>query len=154
MVRYTLEERGNTEDVLERRQALRIGLSPCQRWYYKCSSDAVVRDRRQAQVIRELSASVANAGQYSKNSAVARKQDHPKGASLDPFGLFQKGFRHVGNRISDHAHVYESLEVLIIRQGIDGIAPVPIGCNGWLGKCSIDFAAQPFPNERDSAEGH
>jgi acetyltransferase-like isoleucine patch superfamily enzyme len=39
--------------------------------------------------------------------------------------------------ISDHAHAYENLDVPIMRQGIDGIAPVSIGRNTWLGENAV-----------------
>lgn len=36
--------------------------------------------------------------------------------------------------ISDHAHAFEKLDVPIMHQGVDGIAPVSIGRNTWLGE--------------------
>jgi acetyltransferase-like isoleucine patch superfamily enzyme len=36
--------------------------------------------------------------------------------------------------ISDHAHAYENLDVPIMHQGINGIAPVSIGRETWLGQ--------------------
>ncbi len=36
--------------------------------------------------------------------------------------------------ISDHAHAYRDIEVPIMSQGIDGIAPVSIGSRTWLGQ--------------------
>lgn len=36
--------------------------------------------------------------------------------------------------ISDHAHAYGNPDVPIMHQGVDGIAPVTIGRNTWLGE--------------------
>jgi acetyltransferase-like isoleucine patch superfamily enzyme len=36
--------------------------------------------------------------------------------------------------ISDHAHAFENIHVPIMRQGINGIAPVSIGPSTWLGQ--------------------
>jgi acetyltransferase-like isoleucine patch superfamily enzyme len=36
--------------------------------------------------------------------------------------------------ISDHAHAYENLDVPVMHQGIDHIAPVSIGRHTWLGQ--------------------
>jgi acetyltransferase-like isoleucine patch superfamily enzyme len=39
--------------------------------------------------------------------------------------------------ISDHAHAYENLDMPIMHQGIDSIAPVSIGRNTWLGENAV-----------------
>ena len=36
--------------------------------------------------------------------------------------------------ISDHTHAFEDVEIPIMRQGINGIAPVSIGARTWLGQ--------------------
>jgi len=36
--------------------------------------------------------------------------------------------------ISDHSHAFEDIEVPIMHQGINGVAPVSIGRNTWLGQ--------------------
>jgi len=36
--------------------------------------------------------------------------------------------------IADHAHAFENIEASIMHQGINGIAPVSIGRNTWLGQ--------------------
>jgi acetyltransferase-like isoleucine patch superfamily enzyme len=39
--------------------------------------------------------------------------------------------------ISDHGHAFKNLDVPIMHQGVDGIAPVSIGRSTWLGENAV-----------------